>query len=153
MYTIRRATLDDLEIILDLRMAFLRESHPEAAGAEPVTREANRRYIGEKLPAGELLIWLAEEDGQVIGTSGLVFFHRPPTLRNQSTMQAYLMNMYTLPDCRGRGVATALLREIVDYVGTTPAKRIYLHATDSGRPVYERIGFKPADSGMVLVVE
>jgi GNAT superfamily N-acetyltransferase len=56
------------------------------------------------------------------------------------------MNMYTVPEWRGRGVATALLREIIKFVKGTGARRIWLRATEEGRPVYEKAGFSPVTS-------
>ena len=93
---------------------------------------------------------MAEASGQVVAISGLVLFERPPDARNPAGMDAYLMNMYTLPGWRGRGLASALLGEIIAFVRTTPARRISLHATDVGRSVYESAGFLPATSVMEL---
>jgi len=41
-------------------------------------------------------------------------------------------------------VAQALLQEIVRFVKQTGAGRIWLHATDDGRPLYEQAGFVEA---------
>lgn len=150
MLTIRRADMNDLEQIVALRMDFLREAQPDSLGSEVEVMELTRQYVAEKLAVGEFLVWFAEEDGQVIGTSGLLFFHRPPTFRNTSELNAYVLNMYTLPAWRGRGVATTLLEHIISYVKTTSAMRISLHATEMGRPIYGRLGFVDCSSEMVL---
>ena len=149
MPTIRLADVNDLEDVLNLRMDFMREMKPDAGGIEAIV-EPTRRYLAEKLPSGEFMAWFAEEQGQIVGTSGLVFFHRPPTLNCLSELHAYVLNMYTLPEWRGRGVATMLLRHIIDYVRTTEARRVSLHASEMGRPVYEKCGFAACDSEMIL---
>lgn len=150
MLTIRRADIEDLEQIVALRMAFLREAQPDGLEYEPEVFDLTHRYVADKLSTGEFLVWLAEEDQQVVGTSGLIFFHRPPTFRNRSDMNAYILNMYTIPERRGRGVATMLLRHIIEYVKTTPVKRISLHATQMGMLVYERLGFEDCSGEMTL---
>jgi GNAT superfamily N-acetyltransferase len=152
MPTIRRAGIEDLEQVVALRMALLREMQPEAPASDAEVEELTRQYVAEKLPAGEFLVWFAEEDGRVVGTSGLVFSHRPPTLTCASELHAYVLNMYTLPGWRGRGVATVLLQHMIEYVRTTPARRIALHATDVGRPIYERLKFIPSDRYMTLAL-
>jgi len=150
--TIRRATVDDLDTAVDLRMAFLREMKPDVVEWEPIL-EATRRYVAAKLPAGEFMVWFAEEQGQVVGTGGLVFFHRPPTsVSSLAGLHAYALNMYTLPAWRGRGIATTLLHHMIEYVKTTPARRISLHASEVGRPIYERLGFRACDTEMVLTL-
>lgn len=152
MFTIRRAGNEDIEAVIRLRLAFLQNVQPGAGPISPAHAEATRRYIEDKLPTGELLVWFAEEDGQILGTSGLVFFHRPPTLVNLSSVHGYVLNMYTAPAHRRRGVATALLEETIAYVKTTEARRVYLHASEMGRPVYARLGFEATDDEMVLKI-
>jgi len=148
--TIRLASADDLQTVVDLRMAFLREMKPEVREWGPIL-EATRRYVAEKLPTGEFMVWFAEERGEVVGTSGLVFFHRPPTSESSlSGAHAYVLNMYTLPEWRGRGIATGLLEHMIEYIKTTPACRISLHASERGRPVYERLGFVACEGEMVM---
>lgn len=64
---------------------------------------------------------------------------------------ASLSNMYTLPEYRGRGVGTALVAAAVaHHLKATRVKRIRLHATEQGRPVYARAGFVPGETEMEL---
>lgn len=46
-----------------------------------------------------------------------------------------------LPRARSRGVGAALTEACVDWLRERGAETVLLHATDAGRPVYERIGF------------
>ncbi|MCE5323089.1 GNAT family N-acetyltransferase [bacterium] len=148
MLKIRLADIDDIEQIVALRMAFVREF--QKAPESPDFVDLTRRYIADKLPKGEFMVWLAEEEGRVIGTGGLIFFIRPPLYTRPYERHPYILNMYTIPEWRGKGVATMLMKHIIDYVKTTPAKRISLHASEMGRSVYERLGFKPLDTEMVM---
>jgi GNAT superfamily N-acetyltransferase len=150
---IRRAGVEDIETVVDLRVAFMREACPGAEVDEAEFREITRSYVADKLPKGEFLVWFAEEAGQMVGMSGLIFYHRPPTINYPSEHQVYLLNMYTLPEWRRRGIATALIQHMIEYVKTTLVKRITLHATDTGRAVYERLGFVPINDEMVLGLE
>ena len=153
VFTIRRATIDDLEEIVRLRIAFLTEMESDACETAAAAAAAIREYTKEKLPTGEFLIWFAEHDGTIIGTSGLVYYRRPPTLHYHGDLHGYIMNMYTLPERRGQGVASALLQTAIDHVKTTSAKRIVLHATEMGRPIYTRFGFTATDTEMMLKLD
>ena len=149
--TVRRATLADVEALARLRLALLREMGNVCDGSqEGLLLDAMRDYFRRAMSTDEFLAWVAEVDGQVVAISGLVLFERPPDAGNPTGVEAYLMNMYTLPAWRGRGLASALLDEIIRFVRTTPARRIGLHATDTGRSVYESAGFLPTTSGMEL---
>lgn len=153
MITIRRAGIEDIEDVVHLRTAFQWELHPQARVDKAQFVELTRDYVSEKLPAEELLVWFAEEDGQIVGTGGLVFWHRPPTSTCMSSKHAYVLNMYTLPDHRGKGVATLLLEQIIDYVKTTATQSITLHATEMGRAVYGKLGFVARTGEMQLKIE
>jgi GNAT superfamily N-acetyltransferase len=60
------------------------------------------------------------------------------------------MNMYTVPAWRGHGLASATLQEMITYAKRMGARRIWLHATPAGRPVYEKAGFVLRQSEMEL---
>ncbi|MHC5765163.1 MAG: GNAT family N-acetyltransferase [Nostoc sp.] len=152
MFNLRQANLQDLEALIELRLELLREAG-EIKGDSDTTNlaEATRKYLGEKMPSGEFLAWVAEVDSQIIATSGLVFFQRPPYNGNLSGLEAYIMNVYTIPMWRGQGIATALLQEIISFVRTTEARRLWLHATEDGKRVYEKISFVATAKEMEIV--
>jgi len=47
-----------------------------------------------------------------------------------------------VPRSRGRGIGAALTEACVEWLRERGAKTVLLHATDAGRPVYERLGFE-----------
>lgn len=147
---IRLATAADLDALLTLRIAMFREL-AKVPDDDPLTDfiEATRLYLARALPRGEFLAFVAEAEGRIVATSGLVFFQRAPIRRNLSGREAYILNMYTVPAWRGQGIAQALVEWIVEYVRTeTEAKHVFLHAAPSARPVYERAGFTALDDAM-----
>ena len=142
-YTIRRATVDDLETLVMLRLRLAYEDHPADEQPPMELTRALTDYLAEALPSEQMLIWVAEVGGEIVGTSGLIFFQQPPTEHNPSGREAYILNMYTLPEWRGQGIATALMQTLLAYVRQTDARRIYLYATPEGKPLYEKLGFAP----------
>lgn len=153
--TIRRATVADLPTLVELRLALFRAMG--VAGDTPdggVLAVALADYFATALPAGRFRAWLAcEPDGAVIGCGGLVFAQKPPAPGNCSGREAYVMNMYTIPAWRGRGVAGQILGQILGFVRDSGVTSVRLHATAQGRPIYECAGFEEAGTAMVLMVE
>ncbi len=148
-FTTRRATLEDVEVLVQLRLQLFRETGEMRSGTpSPEVVEMTRTYFQENLPAERFLAWIAETDRQVIGTSGLIFFEKPPTVKTHR--EAYVMNMYTIPEWQRKGVASALLQEIISYVQTTSARRIWLRTTEAGRRLYEKHGFVPTKDELEL---
>jgi ribosomal protein S18 acetylase RimI-like enzyme len=59
---------------------------------------------------------------------------------------SYIGWMATLPEYRGRGYAEALVRHMNAFMRRRyGVKETVLHATEMGRPVYERMGFRVVD--------
>ena len=149
MLPIRRATIDDIDQLVQLCLRLFEEAG-EATDDEAVT-EATHAYFIQSLPQGTFLAWVAESEHHIVATSGLVIFERPPVPGNLSGKEAYVLNMYTLPEWRGQGLATGVLQEIIHFAKQAAIRRLWLHATESGRPVYEKAGFLAKASEMELV--
>jgi GNAT superfamily N-acetyltransferase len=152
MFTIHRATLDDVDELVQLRLKLFRETG-DLISDEPLPEliEATRMYLLKNIPTERFLAWIAVAEGRIVGMSGLVFLEKPPTDRNRYGVEAYIMNMYTVPEWRSKGVATSILNELIHFVKTTKARRIWLNTTQDGRHMYERAGFIFTSQDMELV--
>lgn len=153
--TIRRATVADLPTLIELRLALFRTMRgSDDAFDDEALAAALGDYFATELPAGRFHAWLAcDPAGVAIGCGGLVFVQKPPSSGNHSGREAYLMNMYTIPAWRGRGVAGLLLRQILPFVRDSGAGAVRLHATAQGQSIYERAGFEPIGTEMVLAIK
>ena len=150
--TPRRAGLDDVEALVRLRLALLREiGELQPGDDEPALAEAIRRYLAGALPGEACAGWVVTDGARIVAGGLLVFFYRPPSARNPAGVEAYVLSMYTEPAWRSRGLATAILRAMLGFAREGAARRIWLHATPEGRPVYERAGFVAGASDMELV--
>jgi GNAT superfamily N-acetyltransferase len=140
--SVRRATQEDARRLAELRMNFQREMGEEAeTDQHSMLMEATYRYFSEKLPNDGFVAWIAEAEGEIIGTSGLIFYQRPPSEHDLLGKEACILNMYTLPEWRGKGIASRLLQELLTYARQSGTRRIWLYATEDGKPVYEKAGF------------
>jgi len=152
MLNLRRANLGDLEALVRLRLELLREAGDIKDNTEiEAIAAATRNYLADKMPQGEFLVWVAEVENKIVATSGLVLFTRPPYDGNLSGLEAYIMNVYTIPQWRSQGIATALLKETISFVKETEAKRIWLHTNKDGKILYEKLGFISTTKEMEIV--
>ena len=146
---IRLAGVGDVEGLVALRLAFL----AEVAGADAADAELARtlrEYFAETLPSGEFLAFVAFAGGRMVACSGMVIHRTPPRPRNRSGREGYIMNMYTLPDYRGRGLATALLARLTALAAEKGCPRVSLHALPAGRSMYLKAGFAPDEAQLRL---
>ena len=113
-------------------------------------QKACEQYFSQYLPDNRFLSWIAENNGIIVAASGLVFLQKPPSPENTSGKEAYIMNMFTLPKWRNKGIASKILVEILNFLEEEGITLISLHTTKIGRRVYEKIGFIPSDIEMKL---
>lgn len=104
---------------------------------------AYRPWLLARLRAGKLAGFLAETaQGAALGSALVHLREAPPRPRWTRGELPYVMNVYTVPEARGRGVATGLLEEILHWCRARGFPRVTLNASDMGRGVYERLGFE-----------
>jgi len=141
--TYRRATSADLEVLTEHRhrMWTAIGRHTEAEITEHDLRY--RRWAKPRLRSGELLGFVAEARGGLAVGSGLVWL-RPDQPRPQipGLVSPYILSMYTCPDWRGQGIASALVRRLVTVCRASGYPNVELHASVQGRHVYRRLGFE-----------
>jgi GNAT superfamily N-acetyltransferase len=104
---------------------------------------ASEEHLAALIEAREYFGFLAEQDGEVVGGGGVwlrPLLPRPGT--PQGSIEAYVLNVYTEPGHRRRGVARVILETIMDWCRERRVARISLHASEEGRPLYESLGFE-----------
>ncbi len=144
-WSVRKARLEDMEEVIRLRMELLRSTGSVVARSEQerALRGDTRAYLSRALPSGRFHAWLGVAGGRGVASSGVIPFERPPVPNNWMGLEFYVLNMFTEPEWRGRGLARALFSEVMRFAREQGAGRVWLHATPDGRPLYESAGFSP----------
>ena len=144
-WQVRPAEQADIEALVALRRALFHDiGYQDEAVLERVA-QVSAAYFATALPQGEFRAWVAEADGQVVAGGGLVIHCGPPTARNLRGREGYIMNMYTRPEWRRQGIATAILRAILEHLQAQDITLVSLHASPDGQGIYERHGFEPTN--------
>lgn len=151
MFNFIKVTIEHIDTIISLRLALLKELDELSSPQEEQLMEtATREYLQTALLNHEFISYMAETNGEPVSISGMVLFKRPPYLENLQGIEAYILNMYTVPKFRGKGLAKRLLEECIDESKKSGVKRIWLHASEDGEPLYKKMGFTNKDSEMEL---
>lgn len=150
-FVYKRATLDDLALLTETRIEVLRAANRLAPDVDltEVERES-RRYYEEALADGSHTAYLVFAGGEFVAAGGISYYAVMPTYHNPTGRKAYIMNMYTRPACRRRGIAARVLALLVADAKARGIAAISLEATEAGRPLYEKCGFVPMRSEMEL---
>jgi GNAT superfamily N-acetyltransferase len=151
-FVLRAATVEDAGIIAQHRALMWRDMGElpnelwdelvAAAEAQLRTGLANGDYVG----------WLAAPGAQpehIIAGAGVTLRKSLPSPRRKNGITigvahgrlGLVINVFTEPEWRRRGVARLLLQRIVNWSREQQLDRLVLHASDAGRPLYEQLGF------------
>lgn len=138
---LRRATVNDVDAIAPLfdRYRQFYEQAPDATKAHD--------FIQARLSADESVIFIAEDQGQVLGFTQLF-----PSFSSVGAARAWILNdLYVLPEARRQGVARALLDAAAGFGRETGATRLELetdHDNRSAQALYRHMGWEVYDGTM-----
>lgn len=151
--TYKRATLEDIDVLTETRVTVLRAANKLSDDVDMCeVRERSYDYYRRSLCDNSHVAYLAFDGDTVVGAGGVSFYQVMPTYHNPSGNKAYIMNMYTSPAYRRRGIARKTLDLLVRAAKERGIRAISLEATDMGRPLYEAYGFVKAEDEMELPI-
>ena len=151
-YVIRQATVGDAATIAHHRVSMFRDMGQvptDALAAE--LREKSTFALDALLREGSYVGWLAVDESSRVRAG--VGAHVKPQLPRIShdgvvvvTMAVPLVvNVYTDPELRGQGIARALMDTLMSWATFQGFDRVFLHASEFGRPLYQSLGFVPSN--------
>ena len=148
----RRAGSHDRELLTRLRLEVLRAANGLEEDVDLSRTELEtRRYYEACFPEDSHAAWLVFDGEEVVGTGAVSFFQVMPTYHNPSGKKAYIMNLYTRPDYRRRGIAYRVLELLTSEAEMRQIDVVTLEATAAGRPLYEAFGFTAMRDEMELL--
>jgi ribosomal protein S18 acetylase RimI-like enzyme len=141
---VRRATVDDVATLVELRFAFVTEFAPDE-GNDDAARASVAQYLARTLASEEFLAWLVLDGDSVVATGGMVVYERMMRSKGAGVgSEGYILNVYTLPEHRRRGHAMRMMQALLDRARERGI-RLTLVATEDGVPLYRKLGFTHDD--------
>lgn len=160
-WTIRRADVEDIPVLAGHRAAMFADMgriHDEQTQHDLIV--ATTDYFSRAIRCEEYLAWVAvdaDNAEQIVAGAGVQRRSALPfPIRGEGAtgigkgVQAIVLNVYTDPQWRRRGVARALMNEILTWSRSIPLDTLVLHASNDGRALYESLGFESTNE-MVIV--
>lgn len=148
----RKATIADLEILTETRITVLRAANRLTEDVDMTEVEAESyQYYKKALTDGTHVAYLVFDGEKFAGAGGVSFYQVMPTYHNPTGRKAYIMNMYTAPEYRRKGIAFQTLDLLVKEAKQQGIAAISLEATQMGRPLYEKYGFVKMNDEMELI--
>jgi ribosomal protein S18 acetylase RimI-like enzyme len=146
--SIRTATASDLDTIVALRLALLREhaGNPVYGRLRADAPERARRLFASQLASPREVTYLAEHGARVVGILRCIESVGSPLLEPER--YGYVASVYVVPELRRAGVLRALLDAAVAWCDRQGLEEMRLHsAADnvSGNAAWAALGFTVAE--------
>ena len=144
--SIRSATPQDCAVILHHRRSMFQDMGEGSSEDLDRMVEATAPWLSRALVDGSYQGWLAETaDRRVVAGGGVLISSWPADPYDPVTRRALIINVYTEPKVRRRGLARRLMLLMIQWLKEQGFSSVVLHASDAGRPLYETLGFVPTN--------
>ena len=145
MIEVRRAAIADLDTVVELRLALLREygDHPIYGRLHPEAETRARPVFLQQLQSPDQAIFLAAYDGRIAGIARGVDSRGSPLL--MPDRYCYVTSVYVKPEHRRHGVLSALMQHVEGWARQRGLTEMRLHnATDNPatRSAWDQLGFE-----------
>jgi ribosomal protein S18 acetylase RimI-like enzyme len=153
--TIRKASSDDIEMLIEFRITFLKEAQwVPTHESELKLRKSLKDYFIKALDNSTFISYIAEYENQSAGFSGMVLREQPGNFEIPGGKTGYILNMYTVKEFRNNGIGSMLFQKLIAEAKNLKLDKIELHATTDGEPIYRKSGFKePHDKVLELILK
>ena len=136
------ANQNDIDELVRLRLAFIIEDAGSLSSLqEQCIEEQLRDYFKRKL-GKELIAFVARDEKCIIAVAYLLLIEMPANARLQNGLYGEVLNVYTLPEYRGKRLCTRVMQLLIEYGKNCRLECIDLSATSNGYPIYAKLGFK-----------
>ncbi|WP_329426407.1 GNAT family N-acetyltransferase [Streptosporangium sp. NBC_01495] len=148
--TVRTAFPEDLPAVL--RVHAQRDSGDDGPG--PIS-DLERQTWMRMMRSVDLTVYLAEVDGQVVGTATMMTM---PNLTYGCAPTAFVEAVVIAAGHRRKGIATAIMHRLLSDARSANCNKVQLlshkrHATDGAHRLYTSLGFEPEAEGFRLYLQ
>jgi len=134
--------IKDIDVLTELRFAFLSEmiTIPED---ERQSLESNfRSYCEKHINQDDFVALGVSIEGEIVSCGFLVIDERPASPAFPNGLTGTILNIYTYPEHQRKGYGQAVMEAIIDESKKRNLSVLTLSATEVGKGLYEKLGFK-----------
>ena len=141
-FTLRRATTEDADTLVEHRRAMFRDmGHGDASALDSMAARF-RVWLLAQMNAGSYLAWLiSAPDSSVAAGAGLWLMDWPPHMIGRGP-RGNILNVYTHESFRRLGLARTLMEVVLAWCRDHGVDTIILHASPQGKLLYDSLGFQ-----------
>ena len=138
----RKLNPDDRDLFIRLRLDFINEFHKDIDEMEKEKLKTSlQSYFDRHIKNEEFIGIVCEYEQKIISVAYLIIDEWPPNRKFLNGKIGTLLNVYTYPKYRKNGIATNVIKMIIEEAKKQNVSIIDLLATEEGESVYKKLGF------------
>ena len=142
-YRLRPAVPADAEIIARQRSAMFLDMGAVSPQEAELLRQTRELWIANLIATNKYLGWFLEHESTPVSGGGIILLERAPAPGCcRLGKWAHIVNIYTAPNHRRRGLARRMMLHIIAWSAQNSIDHLTLGASSQGKPLYESLGFE-----------
>ena len=135
-----KATIKDINMLTDLRLAYLQEDLGVITDKQLIQESLPGYY--EKHLNKDLMVYVARDDEDIIACAFLLIVEKPMSPSFITGKTGTVLNVYTKPEYRNKGYAKKLMTMMLEEATAQDVSVIELKSTEDGYSLYKSVGFE-----------
>ncbi|HHY82741.1 MAG TPA: GNAT family N-acetyltransferase [Clostridiales bacterium] len=145
----RRADGADISQMINMRLAYLSEDYDGLTEEQTSAIKSQLSDYFKKHLNQDLIVFVCEDGNAIVSTVFLLIVERPANPGYITGLTGTILNVYTLPQYRKRGLAGSLMKMAIEEAKCRNLSYLDLKATQAGYSLYRKLGFAPDESKYV----
>jgi GNAT superfamily N-acetyltransferase len=138
-----QAAAQHVPMLIDSRVDFLSEYWgKQDEETENKLRAELKLFFEKEIAEHTYISFLAMDGEKLAGVGGMKILQKPGSFRVPDGRCGYIMNMYTLPQYRRKGIGQTILDKMIEAGLAMGIHFFELHATQDGEPLYIKAKFQ-----------
>ncbi len=133
---------EDITALVGVRLEFLREDYNKMSQEQGDSIRKQLFEYYENHINKDFYAYIAVEDGEIVASAFLLIVERPANPSFPTGRIGTILNVYTRPAYRRRGLAGGLLEMLKEDAKGHKLSYLELLATEDGYPLYLKQGFR-----------
>lgn len=140
---IRRVEEPDISLMTATRIDYLTEMQGNRPDQYKNDLQQNLQlFFKQSMKDGSFFALLAEYEGKIVSYGGMILKKIPGDFNQSSYLEGDILNMYTLPEYRRKGISSMILSQLLNEAKSMGISKVALHCSKDGEPLYRKFGFE-----------
>lgn len=137
-----KATINDIEELTDLRIAYLQEDGGDMDKKVLHTIEAELPHYFAAHLNHDITVYIARSEEEIAACAFLLVVEKPMSPAFITGKTGIVLNVYTRPKYRHKGYAKHLMNMLLEDASKLDLSYVELKATEDGYGLYKSLGFE-----------